>query len=119
MHIPVDPTATSFDTNTWANSKTNINSAVKPIPDQNGTGNEAGGTTEKILEDIQKSLDALTSGPNSRVLDNEWKQLSMIFDRLLFFVFLVINVLVTLILYSRRHTRFSDNDLDELVYMYY
>ncbi|ESO10419.1 hypothetical protein HELRODRAFT_183641 [Helobdella robusta] len=51
--------------------------------------------SRKFLEEIHKNLDVITFGEKSRVLDNEWKQLSTIFDRLLFFLFFVDTVLVT------------------------
>ncbi|ESO10424.1 hypothetical protein HELRODRAFT_155500 [Helobdella robusta] len=105
--IASDPISSSFDNKSWATA----NKSTSLIAEQNGTGNEVSGVTEKLLEEIHKNLDALTSGQKSRVLDNEWKQLSMIFDRLLFYFFLLVNIVVTSVLYGQS---FARNDVDDV-----
>lgn len=85
-----------------------------PEPTQNDGRKDADATAknlEKTMDDIRRYLRLLSSKsettvaghhvtPHSELVQNEWHQLALVIDRLMFFVFLFITVLTTIVMYG-------------------
>lgn len=73
-----------------------------------GGGSHSGGTMERTLDEIRRYLRLLAArsgapeiAPTHRELVvSEWRQVARVIDRLMFYVFLIITVIVTIALYS-------------------